>query len=123
MQIRLHAGGRSYYNRVRAVISFIYVFGREAIDMIKADIVRNITGKLQLKDKEALIVIDGIVESLKDVICEHHRLEIRDFGVFQIKKRKQRIGRNPRDKKEYPIPSRQVVTFRIGKELKDLSPE
>lgn len=88
--------------------------------MIKADIVKNVAKQLQVKDKEALVVVDGILESLKEVISNHHRLEIRDFGVFQIKKRKERIGRNPRDKKEYPIPSRQVVTFRIGKELRDL---
>jgi len=88
--------------------------------MIKADIVRSIAKDLQIKDKEALVVVDGIIDSLKDVICDKRRLEIRDFGVFQVKKRKERIGRNPRDKKEYPIPARRVVTFRIGKELKDL---
>lgn len=90
--------------------------------MIKADIVRSVAKQLQIKDKEALVVVDGIIDSLKDVIREHRRLEIRDFGVFQVKKRKERIGRNPRDKREYPIPARQVVTFRIGKELKNLPP-
>ena len=90
--------------------------------MVKADIVKQIARNLALKDKEALAVVDGILESLKDVICEHQRLEIRDFGVFQIKTRKHRVGRNPRDKVEYPIPARRVVTFRIGKELKLLSP-
>ena len=86
--------------------------------MIKADIVKQIAQELQLRDSEALVVVDGILESMKDVICEHSRLEIRDFGVFQIKTRKERMGRNPRNKMEYPIPARQVVTFKIGKELK-----
>ena len=88
--------------------------------MIKADIVRRVAERLEVKDKEALGVVDGVIESLKDVICEHQRLEIRDFGVFQVKRRKERVGRNPRNKVEYPIPARQVVTFRTGKELKDL---
>jgi nucleoid DNA-binding protein len=88
--------------------------------MIKADIVKEVAAALAIKDKEALTVVDAILESLKDVICQHHRLEIRDFGVFQIKTRKGRVGRNPRDKVEYPIPQRQVVTFRLGKELKAL---
>jgi nucleoid DNA-binding protein len=95
---------------------------REA-GMIKADIVKQLATNLSMRDKEALTVVDGILDSLKDVICEHRRLEIRDFGVFQIKTRKERVGRNPRDKVEYPIPSRTVVTFRIGKELKFLDPE
>jgi nucleoid DNA-binding protein len=88
--------------------------------MIKADIVKRLAKTLEMKDKDALDVVDGIIESLKEVICQYQRLEIRDFGVFQIKRRKERIGRNPRDKKEYPIPARSVVTFRIGKELKNL---
>ena len=67
-----------------------------------------------------MAVVDGILESMKDVICQHGRLEVRDFGVFQVKTRKARVGRNPRDKVEYPIPARKVVTFRVGKELKEL---
>ncbi|NQU42988.1 integration host factor subunit beta [bacterium] len=86
--------------------------------MIKAAIVREVAKKLDVKEKDALVVVDGIVESLKDVICEYRRLEVRDFGVFQVKNRKGRVGRNPRDKIEYPIPERQVLTFRVGKELK-----
>jgi len=86
--------------------------------MIKADIVKKVAQKLEIRDREALDVVDGILDSLKDVICEHRRLEIRDFGVFQVKTRKKRVGRNPRNKTEYPIPARQVVTFKIGKEMK-----
>jgi hypothetical protein len=55
---------------------------------------------------------------MKKIVAEEGRLEIRDFGVFQTKKRKERIGRNPKDKKEYPIPARRVVTFKMGRELK-----
>jgi nucleoid DNA-binding protein len=88
--------------------------------MIKADIVREVARKLEIKEKDALVVVDGVLESLKDVLSEHRRLEIRDFGVFQIKTRKARVGRNPRDKVEYPIPERRVLTFRIGKEMKHL---
>lgn len=91
--------------------------------MIKADIVREVANKLQIKDKDALPIVDAAIDSFKDVICRDRRLEIRDFGVFQIKTRKQRIGRNPRDKVEYPIPARQVVTFRIGKELRAMMNE
>ena len=89
--------------------------------MIKAQIVRRIATDLNLKDTEALAVVDAILESMKDIICQDGRLEIRDFGVFRVKERKPRTGRNPKDKKTYPIPPRRVVTFKIGKELKDHS--
>ncbi len=89
--------------------------------MIKIDIVKRIAGELDLKDREALAVVDTIIESIKHCIKEHGRMEIRNFGVFQVKQRKPRTGRNPRNKKEYPIMPRKVVTFKLGKELKDFA--
>ena len=94
--------------------------------MIKADIVRKLVEGLssehqQFKDKEALYIADALIESFKDVILRDGRLEIRDFGVFQVKERKERIGRNPKNKKPYPIPSHRVVTFKPGKELRSVS--
>lgn len=89
--------------------------------MIKIDIVKRIAQHLNLKDQEALTIADAILDGIKQTICEHGRLEVRDFGVFQIKSRKPRTGRNPRNLEEYPIPPRKVVTFKLGKELKDFS--
>jgi len=89
--------------------------------MIKADIVRRLARHMNMKDRDALQIIDQILESMKEVIAGHGRLEMRDFGVFQVKTRKPRVGRNPKDKKEYPIPPRSVVTFKPGKELKGAS--
>lgn len=89
--------------------------------MVKADIVKKVATSLDLKDKDALSVVDAIVDSMKELIVEHKRLEIRDFGVFQIKERKPRIGRNPKNKKSYPIPPHAVVTFKSGKDLKGLA--
>jgi nucleoid DNA-binding protein len=89
--------------------------------MIKIDIVKRVAKELAIKDKEALAVVDTFIEAMKNTIKEHGRMEIRNFGVFQIKQRKPRTGRNPRNKKEYPIHPRKVVTFKLGKELKDFS--
>jgi nucleoid DNA-binding protein len=93
--------------------------------MIKIDIVKQVAASLKLKDREALAVVDCIIDSIKQSIKENGRMEIRNFGVFQVKQRKPRTGRNPRNKKEYPIKPRKVVTFKLGKELKDfaLAPE
>jgi nucleoid DNA-binding protein len=91
--------------------------------MIKIDIVKRVAEALNIKDREALQVVDTIIESIKTTIKEHGRIEIRNFGVFHVKQRKPRTGRNPRNKKEYPIKPRKVVTFKLGKELKDFSVE
>lgn len=89
--------------------------------MIKSDIVKQVARELGVREHDALQIVDTIIESIKDVIIRDGRLEVRDFGVFQIKERKGRIGRNPKNKKEYPIPPHRVVTFKSGKEIKDVS--
>jgi integration host factor subunit alpha len=86
--------------------------------MIKADIVKAVAKKLALNDHDALGIVDKTIESMKQVICENGRLELRDFGVFQVRERKARIGRNPRNKKEYPIAPHRVVTYKMGKNLR-----
>lgn len=86
--------------------------------MIKADIVKQVGEHLRIKPKDALVIVDEMITVIKHIVSDQGRLEIRDFGIFQTKRRKQRLGRNPKDKKEYPIPPRRVVTFKMGKELK-----
>lgn len=90
--------------------------------MIKADIVREVAKQLGRSESDALQIVDAVIDCMKDVIERDGRLEIRDFGVFQVKMRKGRIGRNPRNKVEYPIPPHKVVTFKSGKEIKYLDP-
>ena len=88
--------------------------------MIKADIVKEVAKNLGLKEHDALQIVDTIIESFKEVILRNKRLEIRDFGVFQLKQRKARVGRNPKDLKSYPIPTHKAVTFKPGKRLKEI---
>jgi len=89
--------------------------------MVKADIVKQLASHLQMKDKDALFIVDQIIDGVKHLIVTEKRLEIRDFGVFQVKERKPRIGRNPKNKVSYPIPPHKVVTFKSGKDLKNLT--
>lgn len=95
--------------------------------MIKSEIVKRVaenlsTGHHPIKDKDALEIVDAMIDCFKEVVVRDGRLEIRDFGVFQVKERKARIGRNPKNREEYPIPAHKVVTFKPGKELKSLRP-
>ena len=85
--------------------------------MTKREIVRTIcdkTGLTQLRAKELVqLTIEGIVETL----LEEGRVEIRGFGVFQIKTRKARKARNPRTGNKVDVPEKFVVSFKPGKEL------
>lgn len=61
-------------------------------------------------------VFDTILEALKD----GKRIELRNFGVFEVKRRRRRIGRNPKTGEVVPVPERKVVTFKPGLEMKKL---
>ena len=85
--------------------------------MTKKEIVKTIsdkTGLTQLQIKEIVqLTFDGIIETLLD----DGRVELRNFGVFQVKSRKARKARNPRTGLQVDVPEKFVVTFKPGKEM------
>lgn len=83
--------------------------------MTKKEIVRAIsdkTGLTQLQIKQIVqLTFEGIVETL----LEEGRVELRNFGVFQVKTRKARQARNPRTGRQVSVPAKSVVVFKPGK--------
>jgi len=89
--------------------------------MTKRDLVERISEKTGMVQGQVADVVqktfDGIVESLS----RGEGVELRNFGVFEVRFRKPRIGRNPSDpSKQYPIPARAVVKCKAGKEMKEI---
>jgi integration host factor subunit beta len=60
-----------------------------------------------------------LVIEISECLSEGQRLEIRNFGVFEVKVRDARMGRNPRTGEEVPISEKRVATFKPGKALKE----
>src|SRR5258707_3147323 len=85
----------------------------------KKEIVKQISeriGLTQLKTKDIVQqTFDAIVETLLDV----GRIELRNFGVFEVKQRKARKARNPRTGEKVDVPAKNVVTFKPGKEMEE----
>jgi nucleoid DNA-binding protein len=85
----------------------------------KKEIVKTISEELgltQLKTKEIVQkTFDAIVEALVD----EGRIELRNFGVFEVKKRASRKARNPRTGQRVDVPEKWVVTFKPGKEMEE----
>ena len=85
--------------------------------MTKKEIVKSIsdkTGLTQLQIKQIVqLTFDGIIETL----LEEGRVELRNFGVFQVKSRRARKARNPRTGRQVDVPEKFVVTFKPGKEM------
>ncbi len=85
--------------------------------MIKQDIIQQVVERTGLPRTKAEAAVDTIFESLKRALAAGERIELRGFGVFNIKPRKTGIGRNPRTGTEVTITPGRAVRFKPGKEL------
>ena len=87
--------------------------------MTKKEIVKTISeeiGLTQLKTKE---IVQKTFDAIVDTLVEDRRIELRNFGVFEVKKRAARKARNPRTGDKVDVPEKFVVTFKPGKEMEE----
>ncbi|MEO0199271.1 MAG: HU family DNA-binding protein [candidate division WOR-3 bacterium] len=88
--------------------------------MRKQDIVDEIYQQTGLPKKDVQLIVNLFLDSLKRAFLREERVELRGFGVFDIKLRKSRVGRNPKTKEVINIPPRKVVTFKPSKLVKEM---
>ena len=87
--------------------------------MTKKEIVKTISeeiGLTQLKTKE---IVQKTFDAIVDTLVEDKRIELRNFGVFEVKKRAARKARNPRTGEKVFVAEKYVVTFKPGKEMEE----
>jgi integration host factor subunit beta len=85
----------------------------------KKEIVKTISeeiGMTQLKTKE---IVQKTFNAIVNTLVEDHRIELRNFGVFEVKRRAARKARNPRTGEKVFVPEKFVVTFKPGKEMEE----
>src|SRR5947208_7448612 len=85
----------------------------------KKEIVKQISERLgmpQLKTKE---IVQQTFDAIVETLLETGRIELRNFGVFEVKQRKKRKARNPRTGDKVDVPPKNVVTFKPGKEMEE----
>ncbi len=85
----------------------------------KKDIVKRIAAKYHLPQLQTKEVVQNFLDTVIEVLSTEGRLELRDFGVFQVKQRAERKARNPKTGESVIVPPRKVVTFKPGKLLQD----
>lgn len=88
--------------------------------MTKRDLVVRISEATGLVQHEVLDVVQKTLDYISEAVTNGEKVELRNFGVFEVKTRKSRIGRNPNSPEtDVPIPSRTVVKFKPGKEMRE----
>ena len=88
--------------------------------MIKTDIINNVAKNADITRVRAVVAVEAILDAMKESMRRGERIELRGFGVFQVKPRKRGIGRNPRTGKEVRIPPGRTIRFKPGKELQNI---
>ena len=87
--------------------------------MTKKEIVKQISEQLgltQLKTKE---IVQKTFDAIVETLLTERRIELRNFGVFEVKRRKARKARNPRTGAKVDVEPKNVVTFKPGKEMEE----
>lgn len=96
--------------------------------LTKRDLVTRISEESGLTQQQVLEIVQKTLDYIADALAKGDKVELRNFGVFEVKVRKARVGRNPNaPETDVPIPERSVVKFKAGKEMRadvlKLSPE
>ena len=87
--------------------------------LTKRDLVMRISEETGLIQTQVFDVIQKTLDQISEALAKGGKVELRNFGVFEVKVRKARVGRNPRQPEtDVPIPARAMVKFKAGKEMK-----
>jgi len=87
--------------------------------MMKRDLVVRISNETGMIQQDVQKIVQHILDLISGAMAERQTVELRNFGVFEVRLRKARVGRNPpAPEKDVPIPPRAVVKFKAGGQLK-----
>jgi nucleoid DNA-binding protein len=88
--------------------------------MTKRDLVVRISEETSLVQQTVLDIVQKTLDYIAEAVAQGKKVELRNFGVFEVKIRRARVGRNPNSPAtDVRIPPRAVVKFKPGKEMRD----
>ena len=87
--------------------------------MTKKEMAKAIAEEMGLTQGQAREVVQRVFDGITETLLNEGRIELRNFGVFEVKKRKPRKARNPRTGENVLVPAKLVVTFKPGLEMEE----
>lgn len=88
--------------------------------MTKKEIVKKISEEIGLTQLKTKDIVQRTLDAIIHTLVAEGRIELRNFGVFEVKQRAPRKARNPRTGDKVYVPAKNVVTFKPGKEMEEL---
>ena len=87
--------------------------------MTKKEIVTKISDQTDMKQIEIKKIVQMALDMVVESLTRGETVELRNFGIFKVKSRKARLGRNPKTGENVQIPEKKVVTFKAGLVMKE----
>lgn len=87
--------------------------------MNKADLISTTAEKAGLSKKDTERAVNAAIDSITEALVAGDKVQLVGFGVFEVKNRAARMGRNPKTKEAIEIPASKIPVFKAGKSLKD----
>lgn len=87
--------------------------------MNKAELVAAVAEKTEFTKKDAEKAVAAVFDTISETLAANEKVQLVGFGTFEVKKREERVGRNPQTKEEIIIPACKVPGFKAGKALKE----
>jgi integration host factor subunit beta len=91
----------------------------ECYPVTKKEIVKQISDELGLTQLKVKDIVQKTFDAIVETLLRERRIELRNFGVFEVKRRKARKARNPRTGEPVEVEPKNVVTFKPGKEMEE----
>ena len=87
--------------------------------MNKTELIAAVAAKTGLTKKDAEKVVNATIDSITESLVQGDKVNVSGFGIFEVKTREARVGRNPRTKETIQIPATRLPVFKASKALKD----
>ena len=87
--------------------------------MNKGELVANVAEKAGISKKDAEKALNSVLAAIEEALIAGEKVQLVGFGTFEVKERKERIGKNPNTQEAMTIPASKAPAFKAGKKLKD----
>ncbi|MDP8242696.1 MAG: HU family DNA-binding protein [Candidatus Hinthialibacter antarcticus] len=88
--------------------------------MTKKEIIELVAERTKLNKNLTKAIVECVLDVFIEILANEKRIEVRNFGVFKVKRTPARVGRNPVTKETADVPARNIVQFKAGKYMKEL---
>ena len=95
------------------------LIGKEVKIMNKTELIAAVAAKTGMSKKDAEKAVAATVDAITESLVKGDKVQVSGFGIFEVKTREARVGRNPRTKETIQIPATQLPAFKAAKALKD----